>query len=323
MTGGRNTSSLATELRERLGELLQRPVDVRELRRVPGGASHETWACDLVDGSRVEPLMVRRDIAAGLLETDGAAEFALLGVLHEHGLPVPRPWLRAGDVTVMERVPGQDARKVMASADHSLDARALGEALVEIQAALHALDWRTSLARVLPEPADEVERWAQVVAGGSVDPEPLLQAAISWLRAHPSRPVEPRLVHADFKANNLLVSPDGRLTVIDWEMAHAGDPVEDLAWTLLWDTGADVVGGMLAREEYLAAYAAASGAQVDEEALFFWELLALVKLAAIFLTGVRPGAASLPTLQMLGRAVPHLEVRIAERLTAALRDEAA
>lgn len=312
------SEALAAELGSGLAELLQRPVEVRALHRVPGGASHETWGCELVDGQRTEALLVRRDIEHGLLEGDGAAEFALMGVLHELGLPVPRPWLRVNGITVMERVPGEDVRKVVARGDHGFDARSLGEELVRIQAALHAVDWRSSLAGALPEPRDEVERWAAIVTEHGVDPEPLLQAAISWLHAHPPRPVEPRLVHADFKANNLLVSPDGRLTVIDWELAHAGDPVEDLAWTLLWETAADVVGGMLTREEYLTGYAAASGTEVDAEALFYWELFALVKLAGILLTGVRPGAANLPTLQMLGRAIPHLEHRIAERLTRAL-----
>ncbi|HEX4109371.1 MAG TPA: phosphotransferase family protein [Solirubrobacteraceae bacterium] len=318
-----NDDPLGAVLRDRLGETLGHEVDVRELRRLTGGASHETWACELVDGARTEKLVVRRDIEDGLLEGDGAGEFALLRALHGIGLPVPRQWLHVPGLTVMERVPGTDARKVLAGPGHGLDPHALGLQLVDIQASLHGVDWHAHLAGTIAPAEDEVARWARVLDGSRVEPEPVLDAALSWLTAHPPRATEPRLVHGDFKANNVLVSPDGRATVIDWEMAHLGDPVEDLAWTLLWAAEADLVGGMLERDEYLQAYERASGNAVDPEALFFWELFALVKLAAIFLTGVRAGGAGLPTLMMLGRATPVLERRILARLRSALERDAA
>jgi aminoglycoside phosphotransferase (APT) family kinase protein len=315
---------LAADLRSFAAEMLGHhgDVDVDDLRRIPGGASHETWSCDLRDGTRVYPVIVRRDIAGGLLENDGAEEFALLRTLHELGQPVPRQWLRAGGLTVMERVPGQDARKLMADDERGFDTRALGLELVSVQAGLHAVDWRNHRS-LLPAPADEVERWAGVVEEHRGGAAPLLVAAISWLRANAADPAPPVVVHGDYKANNLLVSREAGVTVIDWEMTHLGDPLEDLAWTLLWDTRYDLVGGMLPRADYLRAYEHASGSTIDQEALFFWELHALVKLAGIFLTGVRRGAAQLPTLQMFGRSIPHVDHQIATRLGLALGRESA
>jgi Ser/Thr protein kinase RdoA (MazF antagonist) len=39
------------------------------------------------------------------------------------------------------------------------------------------------------------------------------------------------LVHGDFGPQNMLFGDDGRLTgVVDWEFAHLGEPIEDLAW---------------------------------------------------------------------------------------------
>ena len=143
------------------------------------------------------------------------------------------------------------------------------------------------------------------------------------MASHAPAPVTPALIHGDFKANNVLVNGTGAATVIDWEMAHLGDPVEDLAWTLLWTTRFDLVEGMLPRAEYLTTYERASGRVVDPARLFFWELQALVKLAAIFLAGVRPGAPPLPTLALLGRATPYLEHAIAVRLREAIEREGA
>jgi aminoglycoside phosphotransferase (APT) family kinase protein len=318
---------LANELRTRLGEALGRRVEVSGLRRVAGGASRQTWSCDLRIGARVMPLIVRRDIADGLLDTDGDGEFRLLDALHQLELPVPRPWLRTGPMTVVERIAGVDARKLMAHPGRAHDPQALGEELVRIQVALHEIDWRR-LAGVLDAPDGaphrrELDHWEQILTRTGIEAEPLLRAAISWLDAHPPPATELALVHGDFKANNLLVSPDGRVTVLDWEMAHIGDPVEDLAWTRLWRTEADLVGGMLEPDAYIAAYEAARGVDVDPDALLFWELFSLVKLAAILLTGVRDGAANLPTLKLLGRATPHVEGQIAERLTTALEADAA
>lgn len=320
-------TDLSSDVRHVIAEVLQRTVTVHEVRRIAGGTSHETWACDVSDPPRMEPVIVRRDIGAGVLDGDGQVEFALLGTLHGLGQPVPQQWLRVparggrAGMTIMERVAGDDVRKAMARGGVS-DRPALGQEIVAVQAALHRVAWRGRLAGVLPGceagALGEVERWGRQIEANRAGPEPLLMAALSWLRANLPPPCEPCLVHADFKANNLLLSPDGRVTVIDWELAHAGDPLEDLAWTMLWDTDHDLVGGMLDPAQYVAAYAEASGREVDREALFFWELHALVKLAAIFIAGVRPGVARLPKLLQLARATPVLEARIAAHLDSAL-----
>lgn len=315
--------SSANDVGVSIAEALPAGAAVEVLRRIAGGTSHETWACDVTDGAGLHPLVVRREIGDGVLDGNGDAEFALLRRLHALGAPVPRPWLRIPAregypaMTLLERIAGEDLRKLLARGAVP-DRRALGLAVVSIQAKLHAIDGRRELANELPRAASEIDDWAARIAAHRSGPEPLLTAAVSWLRAHAPRAAERALVHADFKANNLLVSPDGRVTVIDWELAHAGDPIEDLAWTLFWDTEHDVVPGLLDRSEYLAAYEHASGRSVEPSALFFWELFSLVKLAAIFLAGVRPGMERRPTLMMLGRATPVLEARIAARLIEAL-----
>lgn len=320
------------------------PVQVSALRLLAGGASHETWSFDaLLASGECLPLILRRSFAHGLL--DGmfesefdppfehalASEFALLRALHRAKLPVPQPrWCAASNTElatpfmIVERAAGADLRKVLAVKDGLLAQRApgrqahgrheLGMALVRIQAGIHAMVWQDHLGDILPAPAEhgalrEVERWARAIEAPPRKSRPLLAAALGWLRTNPPDISHVCLLHGDFKTNN-LVFEDGRATVLDWEMAHLGDPVEDLAWTTLWSTRDDLVGGLLSKAEYLAAYEVATGNRIEPARFFYWEMFSYVKLAAIFIAGARPtpdGEPARPLLALLGRAIPALE----------------
>lgn len=326
----RESSGYAEDLRSALGEFvrdrLESEVAVRGLRRMAGGTGHETWAFDVCDtaGRTSHELVLRRDIELGMLDSDPRREFELLTALHAAGVPVPRPcWCVTEDsplglpFVIMERLEGTDVRKHLA-ANPDLDRRALGLLLVGLQAKLHRLDWRARLPSSIADSScsSELDRWAGALAAATGDPGPLLAAALDWLRAHPPVAENRRLVHGDFKTNNLMVGVGGTITVLDWELAHLGDPIEDLAWTMLWTTGHDLVGGLLTPDDYVAAYQAETGCPVDPAALLYWRLFALVKLAAIFLTGVSRGGS--PTLMLMGRAVHHIDAEVGALLATVL-----
>lgn len=343
--------SASAPLAEALSAYLSRqrcqPVEIGALRRLAGGASHETWAFDASCGdSAPEALVLRRDFAHGLLDeafTGGVAtEFFLLETLHAAALPVPRPRYCETNAQalgtpfmIVERAAGTDLRKLLAEqARHASISvarrRASGEALVALQARLHQLPAPPGAdCTPMQPPQDcvqhEITRWAQLIASSS-RARPLLNTAVQWLRIHAPPLSRAALVHGDFKANNLVTDTqrlwqDKSATILDWEMAHLGDPLEDLAWTLLWSTPDDLVGGLLNRSEYISAYQAASGQVVEAARLAYWEIFACVKLAAIFIAGVRPtndAHAQRPMLVMLGRAVAVLEYDLAGRLRRAL-----
>ena len=200
-------------------------------------------------------------------------------------------------------------------------ARELGLELTGILARIHQLDWRRVLDGGNQTPRDaannQVERWSAIALETQQAPSPLLSAAVEWLRANIPEPARCTLVHGDFKANNLVFDAAGRVAVIDWELSHLGDPLEDLAFTMLWTSKYDLVGGMLSAEEFIEAYEAASGTAVDRERLFFWQMFAQVKIAAIFLKGISHGSEGQfprPSLIQLGRALPWIEQRISELL---------
>ena len=312
-------------------------VKLSNLRRLSGGTSHETWAFDLCTSAHanenIRPLILRRDFLDDRLDLDLATEFALLQHLYAADVPVPEPIFcvhKNSPITtpfiISERLSGTDIRKQMAQ--NKAGARELGLTLTGIQARIHGLDWQKILGDVLPSPlpnaaVSEVSRWSRIATEYSKEPQPLLSAAIDWLSAHAPDDSPCVLVHGDFKANNLVFDPSGRVAVIDWELSHLGDPLEDLAFTMLWTSQYDLVGGMLAEEDYIAAYERASGSRVDRERLFFWRLFAQVKIAAIFLKGLSTKTGDdfvRPSLIMLGRAMPWIERRIAQLLRVALNE---
>lgn len=307
------TSELETILSATLG---QRPR-ITGLRRLTGGTSHESWAFDAETPAGKRPLVIRRDFSAEQLDLGLTGELALLRALHIAGLPVPRPVAGGDDYIISERFNAGDIRKAMARDE--CDCGTLGVALVAIQAQLHGFDWAAGLSHVLA-PRDEVAHWTHTAAEYARHPDPLLAATIAWLRANAPTDAPRCLIHGDFKTNNLVAGENGRLAIIDWELAHIGDPLEDLAWTMLWQTPHDLVGGMLTPDDYLAAYQRATGIPIDRSRLAYWQLFVLMKLMAIFARSLQLDAGSghpRPTHIMLDRAKPWLHRQMADRLRAA------
>jgi aminoglycoside phosphotransferase (APT) family kinase protein len=313
-------------------------VEVRNVARIPGGASRETWSFDATwhEGSTdvSRGFVLRRDPDASLLETERDAEFRVMDAVWSRGVPVPRMyWLEpSGDrlerpFFVMERVDGCEA-----SAQQLLmDSRfvrvhpQIVRSFVDVLARIHALDWRELGLDFMAAPADagacaamEIEKWEEIVAKQSLEPQPVLSAAFRWLRHHLPPPAQRIvLVHADYRTGNFLADESGEVrAVLDWEMAHIGDPLEDLAWACIrpwrW-AGDERVGGLMERQDFYRMYEEATGLRVDTEAIRFWEVLGNVKLAAIFLTGGRSfcdGRTGSPMMALLGRNVGRLELEI-------------
>ncbi len=285
-----------------------REIEVSQLARIPGGASRETWSFDATwregKARAGRGFILRRDPEASLLETERNVEFRVYQALQSTGVPVPEVfWLETDPrwlerpFFVMARVPGVTSPQTLIGVAFGGHHEAIAQQKVEILARIHALDWRDLGLDFLGPPdgpaacaETEIERWETIMRAQALEPQPALELALAWLRAH--RPVAPRitLVHADYRTGNFLVE-GGRITgVLDWEMAHLGDPIEDLAWVCLrsWRWAGDSrMGGLLPRDELCHRYEAASGLRIEPEAVRFWEVLGNLKLAVIFLTGAR------------------------------------
>jgi len=110
-----------------------------------------------------------------------------------------------------------------------------------------------------------------------------------WLKnTPPPTPEKLSVVHGDFRAGNFLYREDGTfVSILDWELCHIGDPIEDLAWSMMpaWSGGSETAGRMINRHDAIATWAKASGLHADPVALSWWEIFSNVKLAIALANG--------------------------------------
>ena len=278
--------------------------------RIHGGASRETYRFVLRyrEGGREfeRRLILRRDPPGSLIETERAAEFAAYRAFYKSAVPVPEAlWLESDPkwldhpFFVMEELAGFEASPQAITAPPYLEHHErLAREKWSILGAIAAADpEKLGLYDALPvrAPADcwryELDYWSGVIDKDELEPQPIIRAAIRALRrAPPPPPKRLHVVHGDYRTGNFLYDKEGAIRgILDWEMAHLGDPLEDLAWCSceLWRGGTPWAGAMIAPEEFFAAYARASGRAVDPERMAFYRVLAVVKMIAIMLTGIR------------------------------------
>jgi aminoglycoside phosphotransferase (APT) family kinase protein len=309
-------SDLAAPLERFLArELRADAVHVAGLDRSTEGFSQETFRfeSEIVRGGRSErrAWVAKREPEAGLLEPyDLEPEFRVLHALGgEPGiLAPPTPFFCADPAVLersfylMERLPGRvplpaagpDGRPPFDDAERHALAPQVGAAL----AALHAVDWRSRGLGFLGDPGAraaerELARWKARIDKAALPLAPILADSLAWLEANLPESPETTLVHGDFRLGNFLVTGEGagaRLSgVLDWEMVHLGDPLEDLAWcaSMLWRGGTPYAAALLPPGELAALYARHSERAVDAGRLRFYEMFSVVKMIAIMLTGIR------------------------------------
>jgi hypothetical protein len=112
-------------------------------------------------------------------------------------------------------------------------------------------------------------------------PSAVFEVALRWLIKHRPPPGRSALVHGDFRMGNLMVDESGLAAVLDWELVHRGDPLEDLGWFCVraWRFGEDVrpAGGLGSVEDLISGYERAGGAPVDRDALRWWQVLGTLR----------------------------------------------
>lgn len=297
-------------------------VEIDHVKRFHGGASRETYALDIRADGKAQSLILRKDPPDSLIDTDRRVEFAALRSCEGAGLPVPRAISLVEDAAmigapffVMERIEGGEAAGAMDPAAYGGHKAEIGAQFFGLLGRVHAIDAAASpLAFALDVPdasacwRREFDYWAGVIARDAAEPEPYAQAAIRWLRRNPPPPAKRlSIVHGDYRNGNVLHDGQGRIVaILDWEMAHIGDPLEDLAWALdpMWNLrDASRAAGLIPREEAIALWEKASGCTFDQAAFAWWEMFATLKGLGIWITSARAyagGANSDPILAFSG-----------------------
>jgi len=306
------------EVARPVGRWAGRGARVEDPRRLPGGASKETWSFDAVapDGTRTE-LILRRDPPARPSEPASVhREAAAISLAHGAGLPVPEMLFSSDGAglgtagMVMRRVPGETiARKILRDEQYERARDVLVRQLAQFAAGLHAIE-----PPDFPQPDPLAALREQLDAFGVTGQHSeAFGLALDWLTANPPPNREPVLLHGDFRLGNLIVGPEGLRAVLDWELTHLGNPAEDLGWLCVkaWRFGAAApVAGVGSREELLAAYREAGGADIGLDELRWWETLGTLRWGIICMSQAwahLSGAYRSVELAAIGRRVAEQE----------------
>ena len=319
----------AQEIQAGLGRFLTRewgkPVEATELGVASAGARRRNVLFEAVQGGERTPLVatIIPNVAMQALpiEVEAAAlrmaEAAGAPAPHVHGVSDDASFV-GGPFFITQRLDGETIpRRVLRLIEQEpgLGAkltRQCGAALAQI----HAAD--TGAAHPdLPRnvrPIEAALAGVNTLIDGLLQPSPTFALAAGWLeRQRPTEPERCTLVHGDFRNGNLIVGSEGLRAVLDWEVTHLGDPMEDPGWLCqrMWRFRNDEfeVGGFGTRADLRAGYEAAGG-RFDEDRFVWWKIMGTLKWglglagqAAAHLDG------SVPSVVMAasGRRVAELE----------------
>jgi len=307
------------------------------LRRLSGGASQETWSFDIETGDQSRGYILRRapgGVAIGTsaqsigLETEARVIRAAIA----SGSPAP-PVAHVcteadglGAAYVMERIPGETiARKILRDAKFEkarpVLARQCGAALARI----HATPAETLPPLPFSAAREQLDRYEEVYRSFDT-PRPIFDLAFKHLRDRAPTPLTTTLVHGDFRLGNIMVGPEGLVAALDWELAHVGDPTEDLSWICMpsWRFGQmdDPVGGFGAVEDLLAGYREAGGdPRIDTDMVRWWTIFGSLKWGTMCLTMFRAfetGADPSVERAAIGRRASETELDLMLMLTGKL-----
>lgn len=236
---------------------------------LPGGSSKTTLLVDLrgFEHDGITPIVVRLDRTGGSTDTHALDEAPIVAAAHRLGFPVPELlWCEpdAGEIghafIVFRKVGGVPAGGMMGAVGAHCGPE-VARQLAAILARLHAVD-PAEFGLTVPDEHPMLGALARVrrlQADNKLEPNGLLECCMRWLEENlPPPPERAALVHGDVSAHNLLIDGERVEAILDWELFHVGDPLEDLA-----NTRASVK-DLLPWEEFVAEYERHGGAAYSE-----------------------------------------------------------
>lgn len=265
-------------------------VSVAAVTRLTGGASRETYGVTAERDGQPWSLILQRERGGTRRRDEGMeAEASVVRRAHDAGTPTPVVVLSHGQLSesqalevgnswfVTEVVDGETIARRILRDDQFATSRGelagqFGRALAQLHTVgIDGLDWLEEVDQLAfyRESADELELAS-----------PAFELGFRWLEQNKPEIAAKTLVHGDFRLGNLIVDEHGLAAVIDWELAHIGDPMEDLGWLCVraWRFGGPgPVAGVGEYEDLCAAYAEASGQPVDVEVVRWYETLGTLK----------------------------------------------
>jgi aminoglycoside phosphotransferase (APT) family kinase protein len=253
------------------------------IRQFKGGQSNPTYLVETPSRRYV----LRRKPPGKLLPSAHAVdrEFRVISALHGQGFPVAEPVLYCADDSMigtafflMAHVDGRVFWEPQMPASDPMERGRVYDAMNATLARLHAFDpaaiGLSDYGRGENYVARQVERWSKQYRASETQYIEEMEKLIAWLPEHLPPPQPSRLVHGDYRLDNMILAPDAPkiAAVLDWELSTLGDPLADFSYHLMqWhmphaDAGTgSLVGfdlamlGIPALPAYVDAYAARTG----------------------------------------------------------------
>jgi len=283
----------STEFEQQLATIIERKLEGKLLscKRLSGGASQETYCLEVELADFRKTKLALRRAPVELAETEHPerpgirGEISLIRAAYSAGVPVPHIVLafeiedRLGEGFIMQWLEGETLGARIVRAENLTDIRPklayqCGQALARI----HTIDVHTSqldtfLQSVSPEESVNAmcETYRELES-----PQPMIDYTARWLQNNLPEHSGTALVHSDFRNGNLMINAEGICAVLDWELAHLGDPMRDLGWicTNSWRFGKTelAVGGFGERADLFQGYEDECGIRPDAAHVKFWEV---------------------------------------------------
>ena len=267
-----------------------------------GGQSNPTYKLLSPGGCYV----LRRKPTGQLLPSAHAVdrEYRVMRALAGTEVPVPEVHALCEDTSVigsafyvMEFLDGRIFWDPRLPGLSPAERRAMFQSMNGVIAALHSVDYGKVGLADFGRPGNymsrQIARWSRQYQASETEKQPAMDRLIDWLPHHVPPESEPRIVHGDYRIDNLIVHPTEPrvIGVLDWELSTIGNPLADFAYhAMAWRVtpelfrglaGVDLAGlGIPSEDEYVAAYRSRTGRGriADWE---FYIVYSLFRLAAI------------------------------------------
>lgn len=289
---------------------------VTQVERLSGGASMEIFKVVFAERA---PIVLRRTRPGLAAWNPIEREFEVVQAAAQAGLPVPQPiaplTAPLGKGYAMEFIDMETRPSALIYGEqHHRFRTDFAKDVGEFLAALHRLAPTSVDSLSISCPRDLLDEWTETYHAFDL-PRPMIAIGIRWLRDHVEQVEDgpQAIVHGDFRVGNLGVDATGTIAVLDWELAHGGNPHEDLGWLCspTWRFGAPhAVGGICDRPSLFESYAQHGGLPPTPHQQQWWEAFAVFRWAVITMmqaAGRRVGDHSSLEHAVIGRRLSEAE----------------
>ncbi len=297
--------------REGLRQYLERKLEASDLEITNEWKNIEGWSMETFSlGLRYskngapheQEIIIRKEPVSGLLEPyDVSIEYRVLKALMDTEMATPDvywyepdPQVMGLPFYVMEKVGGYVHWAARKLGDNSRlipddqERASLAEDFIENIAILHKCDYKALGLEFLGEPGPgkgsallQVERWEEVLERAGFRNKPIVAYTLHWMKDNLPENDRPIIVHGDYRTGNYISLDHKIAAVLDWEMVHLGDPMEDISYIIgsAWRSPKpdSWVSHLLPLDEFYEKYTAKTGIPIDPEKIKFYHILNALK----------------------------------------------